>query len=193
MLICDRHSTKPNKHAFMPGMGSLSVSLDLSLPVSAARPLIAFAVCNPLPPTGYTGNYAGHVGATLAFMVGLFDSPSASNYKASNVWDVIPSDVVANVILASAAALAQGLGPRCHVSPTRIHPLRQGGDLGITQPGFASQVQHGANPAQPRSQAEQEKYGSAGPLLIVHCGSSTTYPLTIMESWNWGVEVYGAW
>jgi hypothetical protein len=35
----------------------------------------------PPPPAGYTGNYAGHVGATLAFMAGLFDCPAASNYK----------------------------------------------------------------------------------------------------------------
>lgn len=40
-------------------------------------------LCLPmlLVPAGYTGNYAGHVGATLAFMAGLFDCPAASNYK----------------------------------------------------------------------------------------------------------------
>jgi hypothetical protein len=109
-------------------------------------------------------------------MAGLFNSPHASNYKASNVWDVVPSDVVANVILAAAAALGQGSASRCCVSPTRIYPQHQE-HLEVVAQSARAQAQHS---------------GQSEPLLIVHCGSSTTYPLTIMESWNWGVEVYGA-
>jgi hypothetical protein len=98
---------------------------------------------------GYTGNFAGHVGATLAFMAGLFDSPSASNYKASNVWDVIPADVCVNVILATAAALAAGAARTCALTP-----LYQG-------------------PA-PQQQQLTAKDNGQDPLLVVHCGSSTT-------------------
>jgi hypothetical protein len=129
-------------------------------------------------------------------MVGLFDSPASSNYKASNVWDVIPSDVVANVIVAAAAALGHGMAHHCHVSPTRIYPLQQSGQLTSSVPGFNSNMERkNAMEVSPllHSQAQQEGFGTVGPLMIIHCGSSTTYPLTIMESWNWGVEVYGAW
>jgi hypothetical protein len=120
-------------------------------------------------------------------MVGLFDSPAASNYKASNVWDVIPSDVVTNVILAASAALGQGFAARCHVSPTRIYPAaQQESSLQTSHPGFEPRTLH-------KAASLDKKQDLAGPLMIIHCGSSTTYPLTIMESWNWGVEVYGAW
>ena len=103
--------------------------------------------------------------------------------QASNCWDVFPCDVVANVILAAAAALGNGLASECHVSLTRIIP----------EPLAASRRASNAGQAVVKAGVEEEQHGSAGPLLIVHCGSSTTYPLTIMESWNWGVEVYGAW
>lgn len=39
--------------------------------------------------------------------------------QASNVWDVIPSDVVANVILATAAAVGQGKAGACIATATR--------------------------------------------------------------------------
>lgn len=66
---------------------------NCKLPVCIVRPtLISSVARDPYP--GYTGNYAGHVGATLAFMAGLFDSPEGCNYKGGNVWDVIPADVV---------------------------------------------------------------------------------------------------
>jgi hypothetical protein len=159
------------------------------------------------------------VGATLAFMAGLFNSPHASNYKASNVWDVIPSDVVANVILACAAAVGQGLAAECIATPTRngrvitdsvlscgaeriaaanFHTRaaavsKQAGRRSINLSAFSGVLPEDA--ATDVSMRSDQQKGSEGKhtLLIVHCGSSTTYPLTIMESWNWGVEVYGAW
>lgn len=180
---------------------------------------------------GYTGNFAGHVGATLAFMAGLFNSPHASNYKATNVWDVIPSDVVANVILACAAAVGQGAAADCIATPTRDGRV-------ITDSAICSSAERAAaatfhtraaaiskqtgsrrgainvsafSTALPEEdtsadvalrgssdQVPSQQHGGKGgdgknELLIIHCGSSTTYPLTIMESWNWGFEVYGAW
>lgn len=157
-------------------------------------------------------------------MAGLFNTPLASNYKPSNVWDVIPADVTANMILATAAAVGQGVAGRCVVTPTldgRIMPsgsdsssmMATAGAYGPTLPrratagskkggsnrpsiavsAFVGQGQHAADTAMQPDQGKGEQGTAAEPLLIVHCGSSTIYPLTIMESWNWGVEVYGAW
>lgn len=192
---------------------------------SAAAPLLP-------SDTGYTGNFAGHVGATLAFMAGLFNSPHASNYKASNVWDVIPCDVVANVILASAAAVGQGAESAIIATPTNNGRIitdatrssaRLGTDRMAAQGKPGAMVSAAAGSRRGGHQIQLSAFSSsAGPLpeesdtdvdahhgldqrdsgkveepqhslLIIHCGSSTIYPLTIMESWNWGVEVYGAW
>jgi hypothetical protein len=169
-------------------------------------------------------------------MAGLFNSPHASNYKASNVWDVVPADVTANVILATAAALGQGAASRCVATRTRAgrfvpegsapalagtasprlparaataaaaavkagKPLFQvsaftgaarrasdaAADASAFSRGSPDQLKQRVQDADESEEEEEQQ------LLIVHNGSSTTYPLTIMESWNWGVEVYGAW
>ncbi|KAF8064520.1 KIN4A [Scenedesmus sp. PABB004] len=207
------------------------------LPVCICRPtLISSVARDPYP--GYTGNYAGHVGATLAFMAGLFDSPEASNYKGGNVWDVIPADVVVSDILAAAAALGAGMAAACTATQTCAGRLlgsaycdaeatraaaaaggarggaggkpgaRGGGGGGgaapisVTAFAGARDADAGAGrrdqAAPAGAAATGAGAGGAGeaeeePLLIIHCGSSTLYPLTIMESWNWGVEAYGAW
>lgn len=96
--------------------------------------------------------------------------------QATNVWDVIPADVCVNVILAAAAALASNAAHACAAAPLYS---------GKTAKQRLLQQQH-----QERDQVQRDQ-GQEQPLLILHCGSSTTYPLTIMESWNWGVEVYG--
>ncbi len=144
--------------------------------------------------------------------------------QASNVWDVIPSDIVANVILATAAAAGTGRAAACIATPTRngrvitdgipcsgkeaiaaaaFHQRaaavmkQRGSGRMVTVSAFSNSVPEDtvADVAQGGDQGMGLK-GSGEmkhTLLIVHCGSSTTYPLTIMESWNWGVEVYGAW
>jgi hypothetical protein len=180
---------------------------------------------------GYTGNYAGHVGATLAFMAGLFDSPNANNYKASNVWDVIPADVVVNDILAAAAAVSAGLTRAVTATPTRdgrllesAYPSSNSSSSnsssqekleGLTwrssKRNSSSKTSSGPMSLQPFNAAaaaqqdtpkqqqqrdqvqQQQEEQQQQPLLIVHIGSSTLYPLTIMESWNYGIEAYGAW
>jgi hypothetical protein len=142
-------------------------------------------------------------------MAGLFDSPAASNYKATNVWDVIPSDVVANVILAAAAAVGAGVAGACRASPLFKGPSAEQQQLRLQLAAAAGWKQAGGSGEKSssdvckqwdqetegvvRSQDKQGATGRQAQLLIIHCGSSTTYPLTIMESWNWGVEVYGAW
>jgi hypothetical protein len=157
------------------------------------------------------------VGATLAFMAGLFDSPNASNYRASNVWDVIPADVVVNDILAAAAAVSAGLTRAVTATPTRdgrlldsAYPCSNSSSNqekleGLTwrsskrnssktsSSGPASQQPYGTAAPQDAPQQQQDDQQQQQPLLIVHIGSSTLYPLTIMESWNYGIEAYGAW
>lgn len=118
----------------------------------------------------------------MAFMAGLFNCPAASNYKASNVWDVIPADVCINVILAAAAALGHGVAGACASAPLYKGPA-----------SLLQQLQGCAVKEGQRDIGQRRDQGQGGvgqdQVLIVHCGSSTTYPLTIMESWNWGVEV----
>lgn len=104
--------------------------------------------------------------------------------------NAVAADVVVNVIMAAAAAVAHGTARTCATAP-----LYQGPKALLRQlPGADSD-------SDSKQQQQQEEKRDAGkhrdhgaceaqdPLLIVHCGSSTTYPLTIMESWNWGVEV----
>jgi hypothetical protein len=176
--------------------------------------------CLCLFPAGYTGNYAGHVGATLAFMAGLFDNPKAINYRASNVWDVIPADVVVNDILAAAAAVSAGLTRAVTATPTRdgrlldsAYPCSNSSsnnssnqdklegltwrsskrNSSKTSSGPVSQQPYGTASPKDAPQQQQDDQQQHQPLLIVHIGSSTLYPLTIMESWNYGIEAYGAW
>lgn len=171
------------------------------------RAALCYATCHLLF-AGYTGNYAGHVGATLAFMAGLFDSPEASNYKGGNVWDVIPADVVVADILAAAAAVGAGVAGRCVVTKTdngrlsnntesssksvirntgtHNKPVRNSGNNTINLQAFAHTVEHHVQQQQQQQQDDRQ-------LLIIHSGSSTLYPLTIMESWNYGLEGCGAW
>lgn len=158
-------------------------------------------------------------------MAGLFDSPNATNYKASNVWDVIPADVVVNDILAAAAAVAAGLSRSVCVTETSNGRLLEGnyspsnssssssgaggrleGYRKRNTPGSKGTSRTGSNTislqafSQGLEQQQQQQQAATAqqpeeeqPLLIVHIGSSTLYPLTIMESWNYGIEAYGAW
>lgn len=61
----------------------MSLKAYVLVPTNASHPpaCVCMLLSILLPATGYTGNYAGHVGASLAFMGGLFDSPAASCYK----------------------------------------------------------------------------------------------------------------
>jgi hypothetical protein len=154
------------------------------------------------------------VGATLAFMAGLFDSPNASNYRASNVWDVIPADVAVNDILAAAAAVSAGLTRAVTATPTRdgrlldsAYPCSNSSSSsqdkleGLTwcsskrnSSKTSSSGPFGTAAApQDAPQQQQDDQQQQQPLLIVHIGTSTLYPLTIMESWNYGIEGLGAW
>jgi hypothetical protein len=49
----------------------------------------------PRPPSQPPGNYAGQLGAILAYMVGLYDDqPTAVAADAASVWDVVPSELL---------------------------------------------------------------------------------------------------
>lgn len=169
------------------------------LPAYQGSQLLHISGCDL--PAGYTGNYAGHVGATLAFMAGLFNSPEASNYKGGNVWDVIPADVVVADILASAAAVGSGVAGSCVVTKTdhgRLSSSLQSNSKNSSSKGSSSHTKStrssGSNTISLQAFSRTvEQQQDERQMLIVHAGSSTLYPLTIMESWNWGVEACGAW
>eukprot|EP00775_Hariotina_reticulata_P006278 gene6278-6517_t len=216
-----KHWNFPNNYTLSKHLAEYMVAdfhKSYKLPVAIVRPtLISSVAKDPYP--GYTGNFAGHVGATLAFMAGLFDSPAASNYKGGNVWDVIPADVVIADILAAAAAVGAGMSSQCCATRTRNGRLvTEAEQIGTTlskwttagkPPSSAKAAAAAAGAAsgkrrtinvsafstvQAQSVVDLEAQDDdEDQLLIIHCGSSTLYPLTIMESWNWGVEVYGAW
>ena len=244
--------------------------------------------CNPP-----AGNYAGHVGAILAFIVGFFNTTSACGWKAGNIIDAIPADLVANIILATAAAVGAGIAgslvtgdglqasagsvtsvsssmqaaleasvdtscssqtvDEAHLSPEQqlsvdLQRLKIGGSDGIdgsrlrlltirpvspddssslSDTDSFSDVSTGSDkcsvspvpaPKQTalaavsaarafsclsssRSALSKIKAVGSGAaavpaaseqLLILHAGSSTTYPVTIMESWNLGLMSYSA-
>ncbi|KAI8477069.1 MAG: male sterility protein-domain-containing protein [Monoraphidium minutum] len=77
------------------------------LPLAILRPSLVSSVAYE-PYAGFTGNYAGHVGACMAYLVGLYNDQAASVAVAEvgSVWHVVPADLVAHACLALAAAAA---------------------------------------------------------------------------------------
>ncbi|CAL8462842.1 g2376 [Coccomyxa elongata] len=74
------------------------------LRVAIVRPSVVGCIaCSPLP--GYFGNAAGVPSATLAFASGM---ARFMCHDPRNVFDCVPCDVVASVVLLSGAALQQG-------------------------------------------------------------------------------------
>ncbi|GBF91009.1 hypothetical protein Rsub_03864 [Raphidocelis subcapitata] len=79
---------------------------ELLLPLAIVRPSLVSAVAAE-PFVGYAGNYAGPVGAALAYLVGLYnDQPEAAAMGGGSVWDIVPGDTVAHAVIAAAAAAA---------------------------------------------------------------------------------------
>ena len=50
----------------------MALSRDLGLPLAILRPSLVSSVAYE-PYAGFTGNYAGHVGACMAYLVGLYN------------------------------------------------------------------------------------------------------------------------
>ncbi|KAF8055926.1 fatty acyl-CoA reductase [Scenedesmus sp. PABB004] len=81
----------------------------LQLPVAIVRPSLVCALAGE-PYPGYVGNWAGPIGAGAAMAIGLFDCLQSVASQPMGVWDVVPADLVASSIIASAAAVAAGVG-----------------------------------------------------------------------------------
>ncbi|GBF93777.1 hypothetical protein Rsub_06109 [Raphidocelis subcapitata] len=131
-----------------------SVARAAGLPLAVLRPSLVSAVASE-PYAGYTGNYAGQVGALAAYISGLYnDNPAAVAADGDSAWDVVPGDLVAHAIIAAAAATAARAAP--HAAPA---------------PGAGRAA---AAAAAPRLQ----------PPLVVQAATSTTHPLTTADCFN---------
>jgi hypothetical protein len=86
------------------------------------------------------GNYAGHIGAILAFIVGFFNTTKACGWKAGNIIDAIPADVVANVIIATAAALGVGICGSLVAADGVAAPLTRSPPSALTAGSGASDI-----------------------------------------------------
>lgn len=238
----------------------------LQLPVAIVRPSLVSAMAGA-PYPGYSGNWAGCIGAGAAMAIGLFDCLGSVASHPLGVWDIVPSDLVGSSIIAAAAAVASGVsvcisratgsgslhkggrgaaaaaapagagralrgakpgavhasGPHCmllrsQARPAGPYPLsvglsddtansdRSGGGSSFAlSDGSASEGSpldspkaYAAAAAHPLTQRLLERAGmqaaaaAARPLLIVHAATSSTYPLTLMEGWNYNLEFFAA-
>ena len=140
------------------------------LPVAIVRPSLVCAVAlEPIP--GYIGNWAGPIGAAAAMATGLYHSLQCVSSQPLHVWDVVPGDMVANVVLATAAAVAAGV------------------DGSIATAAAEPAGVQGGCPGAPSNDSRND---SSKSLLVVHACSSSTYPMTLMEGWNHAVEFMAA-
>ncbi|GBF97098.1 hypothetical protein Rsub_10109 [Raphidocelis subcapitata] len=135
-----------------------AVQRERGLPLVIVRPaLVSGVAAEPYP--GYSGNFAGQVGGAVAYLVGLYnDQPEAVASDGGSVWDVVPGDVVAHATIAAAAAGASAAARERIVGPLRAAAAGCDG-----------------------------KGGEEQPLMVVHVGSSSTYPLTMSDMFNHGV------
>ncbi|KAI8468986.1 MAG: male sterility protein-domain-containing protein [Monoraphidium minutum] len=78
------------------------------LPLAILRPSLVTGVAG-LPWPGYVGNWAGPSGMGAAIAIGFFPSVTAYALNPYSTWDVVPGDLAASAILATAAAVACGL------------------------------------------------------------------------------------
>lgn len=97
--------------------------------------------------------------------LGFYHSLRCVSSQPLHVWDVMPGDLVVNCILAAAAAVAAG-----ESGGTGAHSVRRDGQLAVST----------------------DSRSSVGPMLIVQSSSSSTYPMTLMEGWNAGLEFIAA-
>lgn len=79
------------------------------LPVAIVRPSLVSAIAGE-PYPGYVGNWAGPIGAGAAMAIGMFDCLESVASRPMGIWDIVPADMVASIILAAAAAVCTGVG-----------------------------------------------------------------------------------
>jgi len=90
-LVARRH-----REGLLPPLGTAIV-----------RPSLVAAVARA-PHPGYCGNFAGPIGGVAAMVTGLYGPLDGIASRPLGVWDIIPGDVVATVVLAAAAAASAG-------------------------------------------------------------------------------------
>ncbi|KIY94228.1 Fatty acyl-CoA reductase 1 [Monoraphidium neglectum] len=138
------------------------------LPVAIVRPSMVCGLAGA-PYPGYSGSLAGPGGQALAQAVGLYDTLDSFAMMPTNVWDVVPADMVAAAVVSTAAATSA----RVHIDGYFDPAISDGGLGGAGVPGSGSVGGMAA--------AVMADGAALGPL-IVHAATSTTYPISYVES-----------
>jgi hypothetical protein len=82
------------------------------------------------PYPGYIGNWAGPQGIAAAYAIGFIDTVSAVAFRPMHVYDMIPGDVVAYVVMATAAAVCAGATDAILAHSAVL----SGGQAGVAEP-----------------------------------------------------------
>lgn len=137
----------------------------------------------------------GPIGLAMAYCVGLYDRLASMALKATNVWDVIPGDLVACGILGAAATTAAGIpidaDRRRSASAENMMPTSPA-------PCATWLAAHHRNDTSPDAQQQRKFYnaqdaalarggtqqtpGITSSPLIIHAATSTTYPISMVEA-----------
>jgi hypothetical protein len=175
--------------------------------VCVVRPSMVCAVAGA-PYPGYSGSLAGPGGVALSQAIGFFDTVDSVAMVPTNgesarvpiwlavaggllslvlegqdlrrsmnrppptpnaVWDVVPGDQVAAAVVAAAAATASRVSVDGYSRPDGAGPGVRGAGSGGGGGGLVN------------GSALQEDFEGGG-MLIVHATTSTTYPISFVES-----------
>ncbi|KAI8472007.1 MAG: male sterility protein-domain-containing protein [Monoraphidium minutum] len=142
------------------------------LPAAIVRPSMVCGVAGA-PYPGYSGSLAGPGGQALAQAVGFYDNLDSFAMVPTNIWDVVPGDMVSSVVVASAAAVSA----HAHIDGYD-DAARGGGPCSAGSMGMGNGL----------AAAGSMELGGVGPL-IVHAATSTTYPISYVES-QWASLAY---
>jgi len=176
----------PNNYTFSKHLAEQLVShyqRMRRLPVAIVRPsLVCAVVYEPIP--GHAGNYAGPIGASAALALGFYHSLKCVSSQPLHCWDIMPADLVANAVLAAAAATAAASCGNCSALLTAAAAAVTC-NAAATGAAAIGGMTHTPGTTEPAVCGSMEK---SLPLLIVQSSSSSTYPITLLEGWNHAVE-----
>ncbi len=117
----------------------------------------------------------------LSQAIGLFDGVNSVALAPTHVWDVIPGERVASIILATAALMSAGLsiggrGAIKHTPATAAAPAGPEPATDNTTAAGPATAQKAATPSAADSKAAPNK------LLVVHACTSTIFPVCYLET-----------
>lgn len=163
-----------------------SLHAATGLPIAIVRPSFVTSVARQ-PYPGYVGNWAGPLGIGAALAVGMVPAQGIISAEPHNVWDAIPGDLVASIIIATGAAVAAGVAPALTAASEAAHSasLAAGGSAAAGGVGSPAPIMVKAcAPPQGSAPAAEARSG----VMVVHACTTTTYPISMIEAWNTAIE-----